>query len=303
MQFLVCLPALERRHRASRSGQSSCSRIAPGRRVAAPLPHALLAAPGTRPKTASRNRIGRRSTWSPRRTAPADVLPRRGHRVGKYLRGRAVGARDRSRSFLRSPVCRSTHRSELRRRRSRPPACRRPFSHPAPPEGLAKLFPKVRDPCPPRSRKSTASPSPRQPLEPDIFARRRRCRIASAPPPRRRPVPPERGPGAHPEPSSRRGCVRSAPPVSDATKRGRYGSAPDARAHVPKNARAPHIRLTTCWPPPEDDDNPAPDSPKATAHVRTRSARTTGRPKAATDPKARRPRLSADRRAEAHRSA
>jgi hypothetical protein len=50
-------------------------------------------------------------------------------------------------------------------------------------------------------------------------------------------------------------------------------------------------RPPTRWPPPEGDDDPAPGNPRAATHVRTRTAHTTGGPKASTDPKARRARL------------
>jgi len=59
---------------------------------------------------------------------------------------------------------------------------------------------------------------------------------------------------------------------------------PDALAHVPKNARAPRTRLTTHWPPPEGNRNPAPGSPKATTHAQTRSARHVRTPEGVREP-------------------
>lgn len=148
------------------------------------------------------------------------------------------------------------------------------------PRAPARFDPKVSSGFFPRSAPSSrvdpkANPElrPATVAEPDIFARRRRCRFASAPPPKRRPIPPEGALGAQLGPPSRLDCVRSETPELQRKKRGRYGPMPDALAHVPKNARAPRTQLSTCWRPPEGAHNPASDDPRAVTHVQTRSAR------------------------------
>jgi len=95
-------------------------------------------------------------------------------------------------------------------------------------------------PCPPPGppREAFLALSARPGAMPDTVARRLRCRITSAPPPKRRLHPPEGGRRAPCEPSGPVDCARRVPPASSATERGRYGSVPGTQAHVPKNARA-----------------------------------------------------------------
>lgn len=95
-------------------------------------------------------------------------------------------------------------------------------------------------PCPPPGppRKAAPTSNARLGALPDTVTRGLRCRIASAPPPKRRPRPPEGDRGALCEPPGPADCVRRVSPVSNAMKRGRCGSVPGTQAHVPKNARA-----------------------------------------------------------------
>ena len=182
-------------------------------------------------------------------------------------------ARDRSRSPLDAALARPCAEAQVSTHVTGSLSAAVP---PAP----ARFDPKVSSGFFPRSASSSrAAPKadpelrPAAVAEPDIIARRRRCRFASAPSPKRRPIPPEGALGAQLGPPSRPDCVRSETPVLQRKKRGRCGPKPDAVAHVPKNARAPHIRRPTCWRSPEGVHDPASDGPKAVTHVQTRSAR------------------------------
>lgn len=161
-------------------------------------------------------------------------------------------------------------------------------------------------PCPPPGppREAFLALSARPGAMPDTVARRLRCRIASAPPPKRRLHPPEGGRRALVNRQDPSIALDVFPPPPAQRSAGDTVQCPVRRLTFRKTHEHSAPRLPTRWPPPEGDDDPAPGSPRAATHVRTRPARHDREPEDSHGPES--PACAtgdADRRAEAHRSA
>jgi len=140
------------------------------------------------------------------------------------------------------------------------------------PEGLLRLPLEVRGLLPLLTRGSTPVSDLRQPLEPDIVARRLRRRIAPALRRSGGPSPPR---GLREHSLNRQVASIAFEAKLPAPTQRSAGDTVQCLVHrltfrKTHEHSAPNSQLER---PPEDDYNPAPNDPKAAAHVQTRSAR------------------------------